>query len=286
MNVTIVGSGAVGFATGKGLSELGNTVTFYDISKSRADEIKKLGFNSTTDIDKALKNFDALFICVPTPTKDFKIDLSIMKSSAKEIGGHVKGRKGYFLIVVKSTVVPTTAEKVILPLIEKHSGKKAGRDFGFCNNPEFLREKHAYEDFMSPDRIAIGEYDKKSGDMLEELYKSFRCPIIRTNLRTAEMIKYANNCFYAAKISFFNEIHIICEKLDIDSGIVRKAVQLDRFYATHPWFHGQPFGGVCLPKDLGALIGFCNHGGIHDPVMLKSVWKINETIKGFSGNMP
>lgn len=278
MNVAIVGSGVVGFAVGKGFSKLGNNVLFYDINNSRVETIKKMGFNATGAISDTI-SADVLFICVPTPTKNFEIDLGAIKSSVMEIGRTFSKRKDYFLVVAKSTVVPTTSEKVLLPLLEKCSGKKAGKDFGYCNNPEFLREKFACEDFMSPDRVVIGEYDKKSGDILAELHKSFECPVIRTDLRTAEMIKYANNCFYAAKISFFNEIHLICRKFGIDSSLVRKTVQMDKFYSIHPWFHGKPFGGICLPKDLGALIGLCNHGGIHDPVMLKSVWEVNQAIK-------
>jgi UDPglucose 6-dehydrogenase len=202
-----------------------------------------------------------------------------MRSAVKNLGSAISNRKDYFTIVVKSSVVPTTTESVLVPLFEKHSNKIAGKDFGVCMNPEFLQEKCANDDFMHPDRIVIGEYDKRSGDTLEEIYKFFSCPILRVNIRTAEIIKYANNCFYATKISFFNEIHLMCSKLGIDSEMVRKAVQLDRFYGTHPWSHGHAFGGKCLPKDLSAFIDLCEVDILGEPILLKSVRQVNEKIK-------
>jgi UDPglucose 6-dehydrogenase len=195
------------------------------------------------------------------------------------LGSALSGRQGYFVLVIKSSVVPTTTENSVIPLLERYSGKVAGKDFGICMNPEFLQEKCANEDFVNPDRIVIGELDKRSGDVLDELYAPFECPKLRVNLRTAEIIKYANNCFYATKISFFNEIHMICSNLNIDSDIVRQAVQLDRFYGTHPWFHGHAFGGKCLPKDLSAIIDVCETANLGDPVLLKSVREVNEQIR-------
>ena len=120
-------------------------------------------------------------------------------------------QKDYHLIVVKSTVIPGTTEDVVIKNLENSSGKKVGKDFGVCMNPEFLREGRALEDFFHPDRIVIGEYDKKSGDVLQEVYKSFKCQILRTNLKTAEMIKYASNSFLATKVSFANEVGNICK---------------------------------------------------------------------------
>jgi UDPglucose 6-dehydrogenase len=193
----------------------------------------------------------------------------------------LREKEKYFLFVVKSTVVPTTTEKVIIPILKRLSKKTIGQDFGVCYNPEFLREQNPYKDFVNPDRIVIGSYDEKSAKILERLYKSFKAPIIKTDLRTAEMVKYANNCFYATKISFFNEFHIVCEKLGIDSDIVRKTVQMDRYYSTHPWFHGKSFGGNCLPKDLNAFRGFCKKKQDLDTVLLNAVWKVNQKIRNF-----
>ncbi len=282
-NIGIIGSGVVGSATGKGFKDLGNNVAFFDIDTNKVEYLKKHGFQATTDIEYVVKNSDIFFLCVPTPDKNQEIDLSIIKSAVMELSKECKDKKDYFLIVVKSTVTPMTTENIIIPLIEKYSNKKVGNDFGVCFNPEFLREANPYEDFMNPDRIVIGEYDKKSGDILEQLYLPFNCPIIRTNLNTAEMAKYANNCFYATKISFFNEIHLICQKIGIDSNIIRKIVQLDKFYGTHPWEHGHSFGGKCLPKDLNAVIAFFKRANIHDPVLLKAVRKVNNYMDGNGG---
>jgi UDPglucose 6-dehydrogenase len=219
--IGIIGSGVVGQTTGKGFVEVENNVTFYDIDENKIETLKKEGFQATTNLEIIVKNSDVIFLCVPTPTKNGKIDLSYVKSVIRDIAKISQTKRNYFLIVIKSTVVPTTTEKMIT-LFEKQSGKKVGIDFGMCFNPEFLRENNAFEDFMNPDRIVIGEYDKKSGDILEDIYRKFNCPILRTSLRTAEMVKYANNCFYATKISFFNEIHMMCQKLGIDSNFVRK----------------------------------------------------------------
>ena len=277
-NIGVIGSGVVGSAVGRGFKNIGNDVIFYDIDENRIENLKSEGYQSTSDLNVVVKNSETFFICVPTPDKDRQIDLSIIKNCVKKLSELLKNKDDYFVIVVKSTVIPMTTEKVILPLIEEYTGKKVGHDFGICFNPEFLRENRAYEDFMNPDRIVIGEYDKKSGDTLQELYSSFKCPIIRTDIKTAEMTKYANNCFYTTKISFFNEMHMMCQKIGIDSNVIRKVVQMDRYYGTHPWEHGHSFGGKCLPKDLNALIALFNEGHIHDPTLLKAVRKVNDEI--------
>lgn len=276
--IGIIGSGVVGFATGKAFAEYHNEVTFLDIDPDKVESLIKQGFKATTDFITAVKNNDIFFVCVPTPDKNGDIDLSFINSCIKKLAKLCRAKQRYFLIVIKSTITPTTTERIIIPIIEKYSSKKIGKDFGVCFNPEFLRDNNAFEDFMNPDRIVIGEYDKISGDTLEKLYSLFKCPIVRTDLRTAEMAKYANNCFYATKISFFNEIHMMCQGIGIDSNAVRKIVQLDKYYGTHPWEHGHGFGGKCLPKDLNAMITMFNEGHIHDPVLLKAVKNVNEII--------
>lgn len=277
-NIGIIGSGVVGYATGKALSTIGNNVTFFDVFDDTLKRIENEGYNVARSLND-IKNVDMYFIIVPTPDKEGEIDLSCVKAATTNISNILKCRDTYFTIVVKSTVIPMTTENIIIPLIENITGKICGRDFGVCFNPEFLNEAHPYEDVMNPDRIVIGEFDKESGDELANLYSVFTCPIIRTNIVTAEMAKYANNAFNATKISFFNEMHMMCSKIDVDSVLIRKIVQLDRYYAIHPWEHGHSFGGKCLPKDLNALIHMFNHGDIHNPVLLKAVRDVNEDIK-------
>ena len=277
--ISVIGSGWVGTIVGKGFGELGYEVIFYDI-------VGKNLPNFTKDIDYAVDNSDISFICVPTPTNDKgEIDLSYIKEASKNIGKALASQQKYHLVVVKSTVVPKTTEEVVIPILEKYSGKKAGEDFGVCMNPEFLTEisgswskdKSTKKDFFSEDRIVIGEYDKRSGDVLERIYKPLNSTIFRTDLKTAEMIKYVSNCMLAAKISYWNEIFLICEKLGIDSREIANIVAMDPRIGRYGSVHGKAFGGKCLPKDLKALISFTEK--YKEPILLKAVDEINEEMK-------
>ena len=276
IKVGIVGSGVVGAAVGMGFQTIGHDVLFFDIDTRIVENLIKKGYKATTNIEDVAKDSKVFFICVPTPDKEAQIDLSIIKIAIKNLSIACRHRNDYFLVVAKSTIIPMTTENIIVPLLEEYLNKKAGVDFGVCFNPEFLNEAHPYEDIMNPDRIVIGEIDRRSGDTLFKLYETFKCPIVRTDLRTAEMVKYANNCFNATKISFFNEMDLMCRKVFIDSDTIRKIVQMDRYYGIHPWKHGNSFGGKCLPKDLNAIIAAFDN--IHEPVLLKSVRKVNEQI--------
>ena len=276
--ISIIGSGWVGTLIGKGFAELGNEIIFYDI-------VDKALPNFNKDINYAIENSDISFICVPTPTnEDGEIDLSYVKDAAKNIGTILAEKDNYHVIVVKSTVVPGTTEKVVIPILEKYTGKKAG-EFGICMNPEFLTEisgtwstdEDTKKDFFTEDRIVIGEYDKRSGDVLEEIYELLNKPIFRTDLRTAEMIKYASNCMLAAKISYWNEIFLICKELGIDSRAIADVVGLDPRIGKYGTLHGKAFGGKCLPKDLKAFVAFAEE--YHKAKLLKVVDDINEEMK-------
>jgi len=169
---------------------------------------------------------------------------------------------------------------VVKPLLERRSGKRCGIDFSLCVNPEFLREGSAIRDTLNPDRIIIGEHDKKSGDILKDFYRQFyrrKMPsIIRTNIPTAELVKYANNAFLATKISFINQIANICEKIpEVDVKTVAKGIGLDRRIGRLFLNAGLGYGGSCLPKDVKALIAFSRALG-YDPVFIKSVEEVNE----------
>ena len=275
--ISIIGSGWVGKAIGKGFDKFGYEVIFYDIVD------KKLP-NFTTDINYAIQNSDISFICVPTPTINEEIDLSYVKDVSKDIGKALISKKSYHVVVVKSTVVPSTTEEVVIPTLENFSGKKAG-EIGICMNPEFLTEientwsdnKDYKRDFFTEDRIVIGEYDKKSGDALEELYTPLKKPIFRTDLRTAEMIKYASNCMLATKISYWNEIFLICAEMGVNSQVVTDIVSLDKRIGKYGSVHGKAFGGKCLPKDLKAFISVVKK--YRDAKLLKAVDDINEEMK-------
>lgn len=160
--------------------------------------------HATTDI-REIEYSNISFICVGTPSNDDgSIDLGYIKSAAEDIGKVLKNKTSFHLVVVKSTVVPGSTEEVVRPIIEKKASNK--EDFGVAMNPEFLREGSAVGDFFNPDRIVFGAEDERSKAILEELYESFSCPKLCTDIKTAEMIKYACNSFLAAKISFANEI--------------------------------------------------------------------------------
>lgn len=274
--VSIIGSGFIGERVGKGFISLGYDVIFYDMLDKELPNFMK-------DIDYVIKNSDISFICVPTPTIRGEIDLRYVKEATERVGKALTLRQDYHLVVMKSTVVPTTTENVVIPIIEKY--KKINREVGVCVNPEFLtqiprswtNDAQYVRDFFSEDRIVIGEGDKKSGDILEELYKPLNKPIFRTDLKTAEMIKYASNCMLATKISYWNELFLLCKKLDIDSQEVADIVSLDTRIGRYGTVHGKAFGGGCLPKDLKALIHLAK--GYRRLELLEAVDKINEEMK-------
>lgn len=290
VRIGILGSGAVGTAVGIGFMKLGNQVTFYDLDGQRVRELCNLGFNARTDLARVIDQSDISFLCVPTPTRNRRIDLTSIESATEDLAGYLKDKSDYHVVVVKSTVAPMTTEKIIIPLLEKDSGKRVGSDIGVCVNPEFLTEGHrswtednSYaRDFFTEERIVIGEFDKRSGDAIELLYEPLKIPIIRTDLRTAEMIKYACNCALATKISYWNEIYYVCQRVGIDSDLVARAAAMDKRIGEYGRVHGKAFGGKCLPKDLEAFISFADDLG-YEPRLLKAVMDINEQIKADKG---
>jgi UDPglucose 6-dehydrogenase len=300
--ISIVGTGYVGLSTAVGFAIKGYKVTALTHDPEKARKINKgippfhepdLQHNlkkvvnekllkCTLNAVETILSADITFIAAGTPSQsDGSIDLQYIEKSAGEIRKALKKKKSYHLIVVKSTVVPGTTEKLVKPIIEKHSGKHCGVDFGLCMNPEFLRQGLAIHDTLSPDRIVIGEYDQKSGDILESLYRDF-CgektpPIIRTNPSTAELIKYASNAFLATKISFVNTIANICQKTPgIDAAIVAKAIGLDKRIGPLFLNAGLGYGGSCFPKDVKALIAHSKTLG-YNPELLEAVENVNET---------
>ncbi len=294
MRISIIGTGYVGTVSAACFAELGHDVVCIDVDKNKIDKInmgippiyeegldqllkkhagKKLKASSDYNV---IKNTDVSFICVGTPSDERgNIDLSMVKSASISIGKVLKNKKDYHVVVVKSTVIPETTEKVVLKLIEQHSGKSLG-DFGIAMNPEFLREGKAVYDFMHPDKIVIGAIDKRSGDIVASLYNGIDCEITRTDLRTAEMIKYANNAMLATRISFANEIGNICKKLGINAYEVMNAIGKDYRIGPHFLNSGAGFGGSCFPKDVKALIGKAEELG-YDPILLKSVIAVNDS---------
>ncbi len=295
MKVAVVGVGYVGLPTGVGLAQSGHDVIMVARTKSKIDNINKGKppifekdlddmlaavvrggkLKATTDLEVAVEKSEVTIICVGTPSQDDgSIDLSHVEDVAATIGKSLGKKKSYHVVVMKSTVIPGTTERVLIPLLEKHSKKKAGKDFGVAMNPEFLREGVALDDFLNPDRIVIGCIDDRSGEIVEELYSTFKCPILRTKINTAEMIKYTSNSLLAAKISFINEVGNICKRLGVDVYEVAAGVGLDHRIGPHFLKAGPGFGGSCFPKDVSALVHVAKTVGV-EPLFLQSILDVN-----------
>ena len=278
MRISIIGSGVVGKATGIGFHKFGHEVIFYDIDSESLISLREEGYEVTEDVNEAVCSSTASFICVPTPTRAGKMVFNCVKEATASIAKALRKKdRTYHLIIVRSTVLPTTTRTRIIPILEKYSKLKAGKDFGVCVNPEFLRQATALQDFLNPSRIVIGELDKQSGDFLENLYAPFKAPIVRTSLDAAEMIKYVANCFLATKISYFNEVYLICKKLQLDPHLVAEAAALDPRIGNYGIYGGHPFSGACLPKDLEAFINFAKKKGVN-PKLLEAVNYVNKKI--------
>jgi UDPglucose 6-dehydrogenase len=229
---------------------------------------------------EAILQTDTSFITVGTPTNpDGTVDLRFIEQTSKEIGEALKQKEDEHLIVVKSTVPPGTTEKLVKTNIEKQSGKTCGKNFLLCFNPEFLREGNAIYDTLHPDYIAIGGYNKKSANALENLYQEFYKedlpPIVKTNIPTAELIKYANNAFLATKISFINTMANICEKIP-GTDITKIAEAIGKDHRINPHFlnAGLGWGGSCFPKDVKALVAYSKKLG-YNPTLIQATYKAN-----------
>ena len=292
--ISVVGLGYVGTVTSVCFAEIGYNVICADIDKDKIElinegrspffepeiiELIKRALNqnrlvATTDIQKAVINSEVTFITVGTPTVEGKMDLTAIRSASEMVGKGLALKNSYHVVVIKSTVIPGTTERVIIPIIEESSGKSEGAEFGVCNSPEFLREGAAVYDFRNPDRIIIGSNNERAGDALERIFGGFNATLKRTDIRTAEMIKYANNAFLATKISFINEIANICKEFRVDVNEVAEGIGLDFRISPHFLRAGPGFGGSCFPKDVQALISASKSVG-YNPILLTSVLEVN-----------
>ena len=281
--ICIVGPGVVGQATGKVLVLHGFDTIFLGGSDDKTKKLRSEGYTAY-ERDKFFDgsyDFDVTFLTVPTPTLNGRIDLSAIESASVALGQRLAGKKKYHLIVVKSTVPPGTTEDLVINTVEKYSGRKAGEDLGFCMNPEYLREKTAYEDSLKPWIIVIGEYDKKSGDMLSSVFSKFDCPIFRCSLKEAEFQKYVHNLYNAAKITFFNEMRQIGKEFGLDTETIFKISAISSEGMWNPKYGIRdlgPFQGSCLPKDTQAFLEFVKKNGL-EAQLLESIIKVNEMLE-------
>ena len=217
-------------------------------------------------------------VCVGTPSAaNGSSSLDAVERVANSIGSAIPSCARRHTVVVRSTVLPGTAEGIVLPALEKASGGSAGRDFGLAVNPEFLREGVAIADFDDPPKTVIGELDPESGDAVAALYDGLQAPLFRLPLRVAEMVKYVDNSFHALKIAFANEIGAFCRTVGIDSHEVMRAFVADRRLNISEAYlqPGFAFGGSCLPKDLRALVHAARRADIELP-LLESILPSND----------
>lgn len=226
------------------------------ISELIGEVVKSGRLRATTDSKQAILHSDLSLVCVGTPSNpNGSLDLRHVEQVCKEIGSALKIKGERHAVVIRSTMLPGTIEKTVVPALEETSGKKAVRDFGICINPEFLREGSSLKDFHAPPFTLIGADDEETAAAVRGLYAQINAPVFVTALKTAEMVKYVCNCFHALKVSFANEVGNICKSLDIDSHEVMNVfcqdtkLNLSASYLTP----GFAFGGSCLPKDLRAI---------------------------------
>jgi UDPglucose 6-dehydrogenase len=298
--LSFIGLGPVGLCTAVCFATKGYKVIASDIDQEKAIQIKKGKppfheqnleemlqrslksgkLKIVTNNEEATLESDITFVTVGTPSKaDGSINLDYVTNASQDVGKALRKKETHF-VVVRSTVTPSTTLNVVKPILEKNSDKKSGKDFLLCFNPEFLVEGNAIRDTLNPDYVAIGGYDQKSTDTLENLYKEFYKenppPIIKTNIPTAELIKYANNAFLATKISLINTIANICEKTPgADVTKIAEAIGKDHRINPHFLNAGLGWGGSCFPKDLKAFIAYSKKLG-YNPTLIQTAYKTNE----------
>lgn len=309
--ILVIGLGFVGLTTALGFASKGFHVFGYDVNEALVESLKQkkipffepeldnrlsihLGdnFEIVSSLDAAINKISVIFLCVGTPSRlDGSADISHVLTAINDVIKLIKLNEGgdktsgaYRVLVVKSTVPPSTTSSDILKHIEQQ-GYVIGRDFGLANNPEFLREGKAWEDFNNQDRIVIGTEDEKSKLILQDIYRSFTCPLHIVSYNTGEFIKYLSNTLLATLISYANDMSMVAKAI---GGVdVRQAFQI--LYEDNRW-HGTPanmssyvfpgcgFGGYCLPKDTAAMYARALEKG-YESRFLKEVLAINENIK-------
>jgi len=249
-----------------------------EIGEIIATAVKSGSLRATADQDQALRETELSFVCVGTPSQvNGNLDVAYVRRVCELIGQTLKTKSTRHTVVIRSTILPGTMHGIVIPVLEEYSGKKAGVDFGVCNNPEFLREGSAVMDFNFPPKIVIGELDRASGDTLAALNANLDAPLIRTDLRTAEMVKYIDNSWHALKIGFANEIGNLCKSLSIDSHKAMDIFCQDKKLNISPAYllPGFAFGGSCLPKDIRALAYKAKSHDLELPI-LSSILPSNE----------
>ena len=298
MRISIFGLGYVGVVSAACLARNGHSVVGADTNPKKvalindgASPIVEKGLDgllrsaaaegrlrATMDAEEAVAGADVSMVCVGTPGNgNGSLNLAFVERVCSDIGAVLAEVDDWRLVAIRSTMLPGSMRNLVIPALEQASGKRAGADFGVCFNPEFLREGSAVHDFDEPPKTVIGEIDERSGDVLASLYEHLPAPLFRTDLGTAEMVKYVDNAWHALKVVFANEIGNICKVADVDSHAVMNIFCRDTKLNLSPCYlkPGFAFGGSCLPKDVRALTHYARRNDVDTPV-LSSVLASNE----------
>lgn len=276
MKISVFGLGYVGVVSAACLAKEGHTVTGVDPNRTKVDlvnsshtpineaEVQTLIAESvasgrlmaTQDAGDAVAETEISLVCVGTPSQaNGSLDLTFVRSVCAEIGGAISKKSAHHVVVIRSTMLPGTMSDVVLPALELASGKIAGKDFGLAINPEFLREGTAVSDFRNPPKTVIGCLDDHTGQTVAHLFSNLPGPVVLTDPRTAEMVKYVDNIWHGLKVGFANEVGNVAKALDIDGHRVMEIFCQDTKLNLSPYYlkPGFAFGGSCIPKDLRAF---------------------------------
>jgi GDP-mannose 6-dehydrogenase len=313
VKISVFGLGYVGCVSGACFAELGHQVIGVDVNGLKVEMINKgrapvieAGlqelmtkvtssgqFVATSDTQQAIADTEIAFVCVGTPSsRNGSLSLDVVRRVAEQIGKAIALKKDYFVVAVRSTVLPGTVENEVIPILERHSQKTAGRDFGVCMVPEFLREGSSVSDFFNPPKTVIGEFDERSGSAVLQVFNGIPGPVVRARLNVAETLKYADNAFHALKVTFANEIGNICKEVGCDSHEVMKIFCMDQKLNLSPYYlkPGFAFGGSCLPKDLRAITYKAKMLDVATPVLdailesnRKQIAKVVRTLMSYKG---
>ena len=290
MRISIFGIGYVGCVSAACFAREGHAVIGVDVNPTKADiinsgkspivepginelinDVVKAGnLRATTNSSEAIEASDISLVCVGTPSKpNGSLNLDHVRKVCEEIGAGIGAKNERHTVVIRSTMLPGSIESVAQPALEQTSGKKAGKDFGLCVNPEFLREGTSLKDFYAPPFTLIGADDEETAKVVRSLYANIDAPVFTTSVKTAEMVKYVCNCFHALKVSFANEIGNICKALELDSHEVMNVFCADAKLNLSSYYlkPGFAFGGSCLPKDLRAVSYKAKELDVETPVL-------------------
>jgi GDP-mannose 6-dehydrogenase len=290
LKVSVFGLGYVGVVSAACLAAQGHEVIGVDVNPTKVDLVnsgrstvveERIGelieevvgsgaLRATIDVKEAVEETEISLICVGTPSApNGSLSTAYLEQVATQIGQVIGGLDRRHTVVFRSTMLPGTCEGLLIPLVERGSGKRAGADFGVAMNPEFLRESTSVRDFYDPPKTVIGQVDEQTGDAVAALYEGIPGEVFRVPIPVAEMVKYSDNCFHGLKIGFANEIGAICQSLGLDSHKVIDIFLADRKLNVSPAYlrPGFAFGGSCLPKDLRGLVYAARRNDVSVPIL-------------------